>query len=78
MQHRSYKENLVLNAMQMDDLTVIGDVLNIPLAKLIEFSENFCVYSSSAHNIMVNWVHPFFGKLKLLLSRRIMKISDSP
>ena len=54
----------MLNAMQIYYILEIGLVLNNTLAKFITFSENDCGYSGSAHDIMVNWVHPFFLKDK--------------
>ena len=48
----------------MDYFPEIGEVLNIPLDKCITFSVDDCGYNFSAHDIMVNWFHPFFLKSK--------------
>ena len=37
MQNRREQGDLMLNATQMDDFTEIGEVLNIPLTKSINF-----------------------------------------
>ena len=55
---------MVWNAMHMDELPWIGEVINIHLAKFITFDANYCVYSDYVHDLMVNLVHPLFLKSK--------------
>ena len=59
----------MINATQMDDFPEMGEVLNSTLDKFITFSTNDCVYSGSAHDLMVNQVHPFFLKAKFSASK---------
>ena len=46
--------------MQMDDFPESGEVLNIHLDQFIALAANDCGYSILLHNLMVNWVKPFF------------------
>ena len=59
----------MLNAMQMDNLPVIGEVINSPQGKSITPAENYCGYSGPARDIMSNWVHPVFFEAKTAASK---------
>ena len=59
----------MMNAMNMDDLTEIGEVLNSTLVKFVNFSGNDYVNSGSAHDLMVNWVQWLFLKSKFATSK---------
>ena len=50
----------VLNSMTTDDLQYIDDIVDINLGRLFYSSENEFRYVSSAHDLMVEWVHTIF------------------
>ena len=58
MQNRREQGDLMLNATQMDDFTEIGEVLNIPLTKSINF---YYLYRHNLHH-----QKQFFSKRELV------------
>ena len=46
--------------MTIDDLQYIDDIVDINLGRLFSSSENEFRYVSSAHDLMVEWVHTIF------------------
>ena len=53
----------------MENFPEIVEVLNSPLDKFITFAANDFGCSGSAHDIMVNRVHPLFFKYKAAASK---------
>ena len=54
-----------VNSMHLDDSILdIKELLDSPISKFITLAANYCGYSGTSEDLIVNHVHPFFLKAK--------------
>ena len=46
--------------MVVEQFPTVADLVDIPLAKYISLASNYCGYSGTAEELVINYVHPFF------------------
>ena len=53
-----------LNAMELDHIPTVVELMDSPLAKFIHLAANDCGYNGSTQELICNWIHPLFLKAK--------------
>ena len=60
---------MALNSMHLADIIpIILELLDSPISNFITLAANYCGYSGTTEDIIVNCVHPLFLKAKAAAS----------
>ena len=62
LDRRKKQGDVIINSIYMDDFTETFELINITFDILVTFAVNYCGYSSSERDMVINWVHQLFLK----------------